>query len=478
MATRQYIGARYVPKFYDYNGSSNWRAGVEYENLTIVTRNGNSYTSKKPVPSNIGEPENNPEYWVSTGIYNEQVESYRQITQAVASRVEEVTADVTDEATARENADAGLNTAIENEATARENADNAIIEAMKTDSLRRYVFIGDSYLQMNPSRHTYAQRACNILNATIGETAWQFAAGGAGFVGAGQGKTFLDILETAHTSLLNIADEITDVIICGGANDAHTTYPTQAINTAKSQFIDTAKSYFKNARIFISCIAGFQNYDQNSDVLKRIKWIYEYPGANNVIPISNGWIPMQLNACHSGDAVHPNAAGVDGIANIIGTAVKAISGVGSLTAYNLGQFQIDPASDVASMSTGLYYIANSFGIRVFAPELNVTFNSDKNITYNLGVDLLLGSTARGNAGLVGLNNPSAPLSSPLAVIPCTINALSGSTTWVANHGTLAFIYDASTGAIELHVIASTGNGGASITTRNFRITGIDGFVTF
>ena len=93
MATRQYIGARYVPKFYDYNGSPNWRPGVEYENLTIVTRNGNSYTSKKPVPSDIGEPENNPEYWVSTGLYNEQVEAYRQLTMALSSRLDDFTAD-------------------------------------------------------------------------------------------------------------------------------------------------------------------------------------------------------------------------------------------------------------------------------------------------------------------------------------------------------------------------------------------------
>lgn len=93
MATRQYIGARYVPKFYDFNGSPEWRSGVAYENLTIVTRNGNSYTSKKPVPSNIGEPENNPEYWVSTGIYNEQIETYRQLTLAVSDRVDDLAAD-------------------------------------------------------------------------------------------------------------------------------------------------------------------------------------------------------------------------------------------------------------------------------------------------------------------------------------------------------------------------------------------------
>lgn len=67
MGRRQYIGARYVPKIFNWEGSSEWRSGVAYEALTIVTRNGNSYTSKIPVPSNIGEPERNPTYWSITG---------------------------------------------------------------------------------------------------------------------------------------------------------------------------------------------------------------------------------------------------------------------------------------------------------------------------------------------------------------------------------------------------------------------------
>ena len=79
MAVRQYIGARYVPKFYENsNSTSEWQAGVIYEPLTIVTYNGNSYTSKKPVPANIGNPSSNSEYWAATGLYNEQVESLRE----------------------------------------------------------------------------------------------------------------------------------------------------------------------------------------------------------------------------------------------------------------------------------------------------------------------------------------------------------------------------------------------------------------
>ena len=74
MALHQYIGARYVPKFYENSqGTSEWESGVIYEPLTIVTWNGNSYTSKKPVPANIGSPSLNPSYWVATGVFNQQL---------------------------------------------------------------------------------------------------------------------------------------------------------------------------------------------------------------------------------------------------------------------------------------------------------------------------------------------------------------------------------------------------------------------
>lgn len=74
MATRQYIGARYVPVFYtNSDGTAEWRGGVIYEPLTIVTYNNNTYTSKTSVPSHIGDPSANPQYWVATGNFNAQL---------------------------------------------------------------------------------------------------------------------------------------------------------------------------------------------------------------------------------------------------------------------------------------------------------------------------------------------------------------------------------------------------------------------
>lgn len=85
---RQYIGARYVPKFFENpDGSSEWVANTYYEPLTIVTYNAATYTSKIPVPNNVGNPTSNPEYWVLTANYNAQIEHVKdQMIEVVNQR--------------------------------------------------------------------------------------------------------------------------------------------------------------------------------------------------------------------------------------------------------------------------------------------------------------------------------------------------------------------------------------------------------
>lgn len=76
MATRQYIGARYVIKVYENTQnpeSAEWQSGTSYEPLTMVTYQNSSYLSKKAVPSTVGNPADNPSYWVVTGAYNGQI---------------------------------------------------------------------------------------------------------------------------------------------------------------------------------------------------------------------------------------------------------------------------------------------------------------------------------------------------------------------------------------------------------------------
>lgn len=71
MTVREYVGARYVPLF-----MGEWSNQNAYEPLSIVTNQGNSYTSRQAVP--VGIDILNEQYWALTGNYNAQIEQYRQ----------------------------------------------------------------------------------------------------------------------------------------------------------------------------------------------------------------------------------------------------------------------------------------------------------------------------------------------------------------------------------------------------------------
>lgn len=87
MATKQYIGSRYVPLFAD---PIEWDKKKTYEALTIVYHQGNSYTSRQSVPAGVDITDTT--YWALTGNYNAQIEQYRKET---ASKLSTVTTDGT-----------------------------------------------------------------------------------------------------------------------------------------------------------------------------------------------------------------------------------------------------------------------------------------------------------------------------------------------------------------------------------------------
>ena len=128
MAVTQYIGARYVPLFAD---PIDWDATRQYEPLTIVYYQGNSFTSKQAVPTNIDI--NNTDFWALTGNYNAQVEQYRQEVRAYDGRITANAQAIADEVTARMTADEtirGIITELQgnlsDEVTARTDADTQI----------------------------------------------------------------------------------------------------------------------------------------------------------------------------------------------------------------------------------------------------------------------------------------------------------------------------------------------------------------
>lgn len=89
---RQYIGARYVPKFAD---PIEWNINIPYEPLTIVTHLNNTYTSKKYVPPNTNIF--NTEFWVMTSNFNDQLTDLFEKTEKINESLKNTTTFVTPE---------------------------------------------------------------------------------------------------------------------------------------------------------------------------------------------------------------------------------------------------------------------------------------------------------------------------------------------------------------------------------------------
>lgn len=222
MAVTQYIGARYVPKFFtNSQGTEEWQSGVEYEPLTIVTYNSNSYTSKVPVPANIGNPSANPDYWVATGIYNAQVELLRQ-------EVETLQGDV--------NTQGGEIDALQ--------AESEIMKDSRTG--RKFVLIGDSYgMRYNTNWRNY-------FAAAVGsDCLYSDARSSYGFLP--NGMQFIAILESAIAALTTAERAtVTDIVVVGGWNDARALKQgatNAALQTAIRAFCTRAAEAFPNAVI-------------------------------------------------------------------------------------------------------------------------------------------------------------------------------------------------------------------------------------
>ena len=91
---RQYIGARYVPLVYENTvdpSSAEWQENVNYEPMIIVTFNLGSYMSKKYVPASVGNPAENPDYWVQMGQYNGQIAHLQSEIDALDDKVDNIT---------------------------------------------------------------------------------------------------------------------------------------------------------------------------------------------------------------------------------------------------------------------------------------------------------------------------------------------------------------------------------------------------
>lgn len=317
---RQYIGARYVPKFFENpnTADSAWLAGVAYEALTIVTYAGNSYTSKKPVPAGISSPNLAPEYWVNTGNFNAQVDSIRTELEETATELNSAISGVSKRTTA-------LISGVSDRTTALE---TALPEKEMVFNQKKYLFVGDSYAKISGNNWVKSLvsklglSSANYHDMTISGTGFTSGPNGTDVNG------FLTQLENAVSAGYN-SEEITDIIVIGGLNDAkYETGPaaSSALFPAIKAFCQYAYTHFPKAKIWIA-YAGYAS-DTSSVLAGRTiakrhiaQWAYSQASSDRQQAINvniDMWKVLAQNIAFMGsDLLHPSADGGTALADQI-----------------------------------------------------------------------------------------------------------------------------------------------------------------
>lgn len=360
-----YVGARYVPLFAT---PAEWDNTKEYEPLTIVVYQGNSYTSKTFIP--IGVEIDNEEYWALTGNYNAQVEQYRKETQEVKDMYDDVVMDVNGVQNELSQLRTDLTDQIRDvDKNAREYTDDkGKYYAFKGKTC---LFIGDSWGAGNGVGENNAYPS--LIANRLGLVKINKCVGGAGFVrkAGGTGNTFFDSLIQAYNE--GVQPDI--ICVMGGFNDINHNVPALDMYTASQVLLNQINELYPNAVIWW-CGMNLRNYHFNIlfrdgyDYLKNVAIAY----SKNVVHNITNWVWGLLGNDNyfQNDRVHPNTNGHRFIANMI---IQGIFGgtqgyklVGSRNAghalikgseYSSGEYWVEQVDDMVNIHFSSFHFTES-----------------------------------------------------------------------------------------------------------------------
>lgn len=387
MPTTQYIGARYVPLIFQNpdDNSNDWKAGVSYEPLTIVSYAGGSYTSKTTVPSSVGNPVDNPSYWVAIGLYSGQTaintNSINQIRYAIASHSEAgntctehrdagdivwiagVLYRCTAEVNVNDTYTEGINitqiydmaealdaiaadmtqaqsdisdlsgdyTTLSGTVTSlqtQSNADHAAITSNKINAVESVVWIGDSYTSAGSLGADVDKRFSTKVSAALGLTEHNYAVGGTGFC---YGPTpYPDQVTAAIADFTNNnynPDKVKYCFVIGNRNDGDGSYSYSQYSGAVESVVNALSAYFTKAKIVI--IPALWDWKLCKTAVIRYAQIIDEVVAkyNNVLYFSDAftWLTGHADKVlwQAGADVHPTVAGHQIIATHI---INCLSG--------------------------------------------------------------------------------------------------------------------------------------------------------
>ena len=297
---RQYVGARYVPVFAN---PLEWSDTREYEPLTIVTHQGNSFTSMQYTPTGIEIT--NTAYWALTGNFNAQVEAYRAEVRAFDDRI-------------------NANAAAISANAAAISANTAAIAQEKTDRTTNVMLaFGDSYgvddISQGP---VWCEITANKLQAT---ELHNYCVSGATF-NTTKEKNFFVQVDKAISEIKN-PEYVKYVGIVGGTNDG-----SNSIADAIVSLVAKINSAFPNAVIGIGLNASKQDILSYGAKQKRIAALNLNGNFATPVFIDSVVYTQLANGCMMDDNIHPTAKGSNRIGTLMTCVLKGA--IGSVVATN------------------------------------------------------------------------------------------------------------------------------------------------
>nr|DAO55086.1 MAG TPA: hypothetical protein [Bacteriophage sp.] len=304
---RQYVGARYVPVFAN---PIEWSDTREYEPLTIVTYQGNSYTSMQYVPTSISIADT--AYWALTGNFNAQMEAYRAEVRAFDDRINANAAAI------------NANAAAINANAAAINANAAAIAQENTYRTTNVMLaFGDSYgvdtISQGP---VWCEITANKLQAT---ELHNYCVAGATFNTIKE-KNFFVQVDKAISEIKN-PEYVKYVGIVGGTNDG-----SNSITDAIVSLVAKINSAFPNAVIGIGLNASKQDILSYGAKQKRIAALNLNGNFATPVFIDSVVYTQLAKDCMMNDNIHPTAKGSNRIGTLMTCVLKGA--IGSVVATN------------------------------------------------------------------------------------------------------------------------------------------------
>lgn len=270
--------------------SGAWDITKQYPAWTIVNVNDTTgYISLKPVPAGIDYT--NTDYWVLIADY----------TVTLAE--------------------------IQNRVTALENAVAPLTAEYNLEHNRKILFVGDSY-----SSTSYWTHKTGLLFGLVQNVSYFVnAVGGESFTTGVDNNGYLYELQQFDADDNVPNDEITDIIICGGANDAYGDNPD--IDSHMQDFMLFARAHFPNATIYLGFIGAIINGGSQVGPRTQAKLRYACYAYSTITKYGGRFLAGMEYVLHKlpgmldSGGLHPTMSAGDNLARAIYNSVNGFNAI-------------------------------------------------------------------------------------------------------------------------------------------------------